>query len=167
MRVLEKCSSLKRVVVSSDNPIFYVRDGVLYERINEHQTILKYVTPACCKKRLDVNVKIIANYAFSDAKGLEIVVLDGVTKIERNAFCHHEFCCCRSAIKEIHCRTKEDIEKMDISETAFTDSLFNFYDEFYNNCVLYVPSGTRWSYRHHPVWGKFKNIEIEKLYKRV
>lgn len=145
-----RCTSLKKIVVSPDNPIFYVRDGVLYERINDHQTILKYVTTEYCKKRLDVNVKIIAICAFSDAKGLEIVVLDGVTKIERYAF---SYC---SAIKEIHCRTKEDIEKMDISEIAFNEY-------FYNNCVLYVPSGTRWSYRHHPVWGKFKNIEIEKL----
>ena len=104
---------------------------------------------------MDENVKIIAEYAFPDAKGLEIVVLDGVTKIERYAFYHHESCCC-STIKEIHCRTKEEIEKMDISENAFND-------QQYNNCVLYVPSGTRWSYRHHPVWGKFKNIEIEKL----
>lgn len=150
-----RCTSLKKIVVSPDNPIFYVRDGVLYEKINEHQTKLKYVTTACSKKRLDENVSIIAEHAFSDAKGLEIIVLDGVMKIERNAFCHHESCCC-SAIKEIHCRTKEEIEKMDISETAFNEY-------FYNNCVLYVPSGTRWSYRHHPVWGKFKNIEIEKL----
>ena len=138
------------MVVSPDNPIFYVRDGVLYERINEHQTKLKYVTPACCKKRLDENVRIIAEHAFSDAKGLEFVVLDGVMKIERDAFS-----CC-STIKEIHCRTKEEIEKMDISETAFNDQQYNY-------CVLYVPSGTRWSYRHHPVWGEFKNIEIEKL----
>ena len=29
-------------------------------------------------------------------------------------------------------------------------------------CTLYVPPGTRWEYRHHPAFGKFKNIEIEK-----
>jgi len=30
-----------------------------------------------------------------------------------------------------------------------------------NDCVLFVPSGTRWAYRHHPVFRRFKNIEIE------
>ena len=88
-------------------------------------------------------------YSCNDKKIVNIVIPNSVTKIERDAFS----CCFK--IKEIHCRTKEEIEKMDISETAFNK-------HFYNNCVLYVPSGTRWSYRHHPVWGKFKNIEIEK-----
>ena len=37
-----------------------------------------------------------------------------------------------------------------------------FDEETYEQCVLYIPSGTRWAYRHHPVFGKFKNIEIEK-----
>ena len=32
----------------------------------------------------------------------------------------------------------------------------------FEECTLYVPSGTRWEYRHHPVFGQFKNIEIEK-----
>ena len=31
-----------------------------------------------------------------------------------------------------------------------------------DECTLYIPSGTRWAYRHHPVFGKFKNIGIEE-----
>ncbi len=31
----------------------------------------------------------------------------------------------------------------------------------YKKGILFVPPGTRWEYRHHPVFGKFKNIEIE------
>ena len=76
--------------------------------------------------------------------------MDGVKRIE-----YHALCGCLS-LKEIHCRMNEGIKEMIISENAFND-------QQYNKCVLYVPSGTRWSYRHHPVWGKFKNIEIEKL----
>ena len=30
------------------------------------------------------------------------------------------------------------------------------------DCTLYIPPGTRWEYRHHSIWGNFKNIEIEK-----
>ena len=31
-----------------------------------------------------------------------------------------------------------------------------------DECTLYIPSGTRWAYRHHPGFGRFKNIELEK-----
>ena len=39
-----------------------------------------------------------------------------------------------------------------------------FDDDIFDKCTLFIPSGTRWAYRHHPVLGKFKNIEIEKKY---
>lgn len=46
------------------------------------------------------------------------------------------------------------------------DSAFRIIDGFFGvnteECTLYVPPGTRWEYRHHPVFGQFKNIEIEK-----
>ena len=31
-----------------------------------------------------------------------------------------------------------------------------------DKCILKIPAGTRWDYMHHPVFGKFKNVEIEK-----
>lgn len=59
-----------------------------------------------------------------------------------------------SALQSINIRIT-DFENVNISEDVF--------DEINtDNCVLYVPAGTRWAYRHHPVFGKFKNIEIEK-----
>jgi hypothetical protein len=40
-------------------------------------------------------------------------------------------------------------------------------DEFigvdFNECILHIPSGTRWAYRHHPIFGKFKNIVTERF----
>ena len=46
------------------------------------------------------------------------------------------------------------------------DSAFRNINGFFlvntEECTLYVPPGTRWEYRHHPVFGQFKNIEIEK-----
>lgn len=46
----------------------------------------------------------------------------------------------------------EDPNKCEINEEIF-DGVNK------DTCTLYVPSGTRWAYRHHPVWGQFKNIE--------
>ena len=44
---------------------------------------------------------------------------------------------------------------MVIDEDAFDGNV-------YEDCTVYVPSGTRWEYRHHKYWGKYKGIEIEK-----
>ena len=52
--------------------------------------------------------------------------------------------------------SSEKIDNIEIDEKAF--------DGFdIDECTLYIPSGTRWAYRHHPGFGKFKNIEIEKM----
>lgn len=48
-------------------------------------------------------------------------------------------------------------ENIDVADDAFDDDIFD-------KCTLFIPSGTRWAYRHHPMLGKFKNIEIEKRY---
>ena len=48
----------------------------------------------------------------------------------------------------------EDPENIVVSNSAFDK-------KSYESFTLYIPSGSRWGYRHHPVLGKFKNIEIE------
>ena len=53
--------------------------------------------------------------------------------------------------KHVHCT---EIYNIKISDTAFEINT--------EECVLYIPSGTHNAYRNHPVFGKFKNIEIEK-----
>ena len=58
-----------------------------------------------------------------------------------------------SSLKEITINNQE-IEKVKFG------CCFNDID--FNNCILYIPSGTRWAYRHHPIFGKFKNIATEK-----
>lgn len=52
----------------------------------------------------------------------------------------------------ISCKKIEDVD----IDNAFDDIDFN-------NCILYIPSGTRWAYRHHPILGKFKNIVTERF----
>ena len=56
-------------------------------------------------------------------------------------------------LKELHLNC-EDAYLMTVASNAFDDNIFT-------ECNLYVPSGSRWSYRNHPIWGKFKNIIIE------
>ena len=59
-----------------------------------------------------------------------------------------------TSLKSIH-SAAVNINNIVIDEEAFGG--FNI-----DGCTLYIPSGTRWAYRHHPEFGKFKNIEIEK-----
>jgi hypothetical protein len=56
-------------------------------------------------------------------------------------------------LRYIHLRI-DDIEQLSVHENAFS-----FVD--FDKCELYIPSGTRWAYKHHPVFGQFKNIEID------
>ncbi len=66
---------------------------------------------------------------------------------------HFAFKGCVSLIA-IHSTAKKP-DSIEIAENAFID--FDI-----DNCTLYVPPGTRWAYRHHSGFGKFKNIEIER-----
>ena len=58
-----------------------------------------------------------------------------------------------NSLKAIHSPAKE------ILDIVFDDKTLEGLN--LDECVLYVPAGTRWAYRHHPGFGKFKNIEIE------
>lgn len=87
--------------------------------------------------------------AFSNCSSLEEVDLPHTENllIERDAF---ENC---SALNTIRAYT-EKTDSISI-ENAFEKTLFD-------KCILYIPSGSRWAYKHHPVLGRFKNILIEK-----
>ena len=61
-----------------------------------------------------------------------------------------------SSLKNLYIRS-ENIEKVEINCTE------SFNDEILNNCIMHIPSGTRWTYKHHPIFGKFKNIVTEKF----
>ena len=95
------------------------------------------------------SVTTIGYAAFKECSALQSIdIPNSVTTIGDYAFGG-----CK-ALQSIHIRIT-DIENADIGEWAF-----NSIDT--NNCVLYISPGRRWAYRHHPVFGKFKNIEIEK-----
>ena len=50
----------------------------------------------------------------------------------------------------------KDIDNIEFGRSPFDNDIFD-------ECVLHIPSGTRWSYRHHPIFGEFKNIVTERF----
>ena len=98
---------------------------------------------------LPPSIDTIPPYSFSNCLSLERVVLP---KSESYSIKSNSFEKC-SSLKSIHSSAVK-LENIIIDEHAFDG--FNI-----DECTLYVPSGTRWSYRHHKGFGKFINIEIE------
>ncbi len=95
------------------------------------------------------SVTYIGEWAFRECSSLQSTYIpDSVTEIKNFTFAGCP------ALQGIHIRIT-DIENADIDESAF-DGVDT------DNCVLYIPEGTEMQYRQHPVFGKFKNIEIEK-----
>lgn len=76
-----------------------------------------------------------------------IVISQNITDIEKDTFSG-----CDSLVS-LHIKANNP-ESIDIAEESFEKGIFE-------KCTLFVPAGTRWKYRHHPVFGKFKNIEID------
>ena len=101
---------------------------------------------------LPINLDYVNKSAFYDCISLEEINLTSIRKIYSEAFSG----CLKLKSIHLYCN---DANLMTVSSDAF-----NCVDT--ETCVLYVPSGSRWSYKHHPVFGKFKNIVIEKSFNR-
>ena len=43
----------------------------------------------------------------------------------------------------------------------YIQSFDEFNENLYHNCILFVPPGARWAYKHRTILRKFENIEIE------
>ena len=89
--------------------------------------------------------------AFRDCSSLEsIKIPNSVRTIGNYAISG----CKKLKIIKIHCHQIDTINIGD--DLGYID---------FDKCVLYIPSGTRWTYRHHPFFGKFKDIVIDKTMK--
>lgn len=141
------CSSLASINVDALNSNFLCIDGVLY---NKSRTAL-LAFPArknTSKYCIPNSVTSIEECAFYDCNSLtNIDIPSSVTSIGRFVFsgCY--------SLTNIHIQSTVP-EKVQVGD-------WGIKDEQYESITLYVPSGTRWAYRHHPLFGKFKNIEIE------
>ncbi len=138
---------LQKISVSRKNSCFVSVDGVLYDI--DKTRLIQYPAGRDDKAFAIPNtVTEIWWDAFRGCTSLQSVVLPGSLKEIRNkAF---ENC---TDLKEIHCRM-ESLKDVKIGSDLFDESI-------YGQCTLFIPPGTRWAYRHHEVFGKFKNIEIE------
>ena len=92
----------------------------------------------------------LPNYCFRGCKALEhVYILDREQfRIEKKAFMGCD------SLNSVHFRIEKP-ENIVVVDDAFDEDTFN-------TCTIFIPSGTRWAYRHHPILGKFKNIVIEQ-----
>lgn len=136
---------------------FAFKGAVNLEEIVLHDNLLDLgnnQTFFLCKSLREIQIppKIlnIPLSCFEECESLECVYIPNRDKmqIEKKAF---KGCV---SLKGLHILIEKP-ENILVVEDSFDKGLFD-------NCTLFIPSGTRWAYRHHPILGKFKNIEIEK-----
>lgn len=138
------CPSLKNVNVDAGNQKYKSVNGVLYDK---NLTIIIHFPQNSDLKGITLHNSIISinHYAFCNCMQLQTIEIpEGVTFIGANAF----RCC--SSLKTIIIRCN-NFEALNVDKRAFKGVNFN-------DCVLYVRYELLTKYRHHPVFGEFKNI---------
>ena len=153
--------------VAEDNPNYCSKDGSLYTKDMsqlihhcEHnlQTCvfpegivriapLAFEWTHIAQITLPESLKEIANDAFCRSENTKLHIPSGIQKIGNMAFKN-------SAMTELHIRS-EHPEQIEVAENAFEDCA--------EHCTLYVPVGTDYAYRHHPVFGKFREVVTERV----
>ena len=154
------------ITVAEDNPYYCSLDGSLYTKDMsqlihhcEHdlQTCVLpegIVRIAYCafewthiaRITLPESLTEIAHDAFWWSENKELYIPSGIQKIGQTAFCN-------SAMTKLHIRC-EHPEQIEVAEDAFEGCA--------EHCTLYVPVGTGYAYCHHPVFGKFREVVIER-----
>ena len=96
------------------------------------------------------NVAICGHEAFGASRNLQKVTLPANQAELRRQYIFN----CDDGIKEIHCRSSVPY--------LADESLFNGFVN-YDNCILYVPVGTKQSYANSEVWKNFTHIVEENV----
>lgn len=133
--------------VSERNPCFSQEDGVLFNK--QKTKLIKFAI----KKNVDSyqipeNVECLDHYAFCGKNSClkKLYIPYSVRKIGACVFEHSW------NLTEIHIRVKDP-------NSIQLNNSFEYFDR--SQCSLYVPIGTGYAYRHHPEFGKFKEVIIE------
>ena len=152
-RAFSQCNSLTEINVSANNPNFTSENGVLYNKSKTE--IISMPGGICGCFSIPDSVTSIGRHAFSGCSNLtSIEIPNSVTSIGSEPFLG-----CKG-LTEVHCRIKK-IKEVEIkSEVVIISDAFDDCD--LSKCVLYVPVGTGYAYRHHPIFSKFKEVVIEK-----
>ena len=129
----------------------FLEEIVMHENINELGDEQTFCGCTSLKEmHIPPKIKCLPPACFAGCIALEQVFVperEGFN-VEKDSF---KWC---NSIKGLHFGITKP-ETILVDNSAFDD------DAFFK-CTLFIPSGTRWAYRHHPILGKFKNIEIEK-----
>lgn len=136
--------SLVPVFVDSRNPYFYDVDGCLFSK--DKSELLRYSDQLDGFFAIPEGITTICSSAFSNCEVKYVKIPSSISKICDCAFD-------KVKIQELHIRV-DDPNSIEISTNAF--------GEISKDCILYVPIGTGYAYRNHPVFGCFKEVIIEK-----
>ena len=159
------CDSLTSIEVSENNTHYTSIDGVLFDK--HLTTIIRYPSGKGDEQyEIPNGITSIGNTAFFDCICLKSVnIPDSVTTIGQYAF---DSCESLTSINIPNSVTSigdcafadcSSLQSIDIpnSVTYIAEDAFDYID--FEKCTLYIPSDTRWAYRHHPAFSGFKNIE--------
>ena len=171
-------SSISIIDVNNENDVYFSKDGVLYKRMPNGCNMLVRFPPrkSCNGDNVFFQVKkdttIIDNCAFRNSFLTGVTIHKNIKEIGEEAFADcsllntislpnslrytirpRAFSGCKKQ-GVIH-SPSEDINDLVIDDSAFDENILN-------NWILYIPKNTYGAYKHHPVFGKFKNITDKK-----
>lgn len=165
-----ECTSIISYNVSNYNQNFSSENGILYNK--DRSEIIAFPPKNSIKVfKIPTTVVRIGFNTFRECSNLISIEIPNSVKIIGDIHVQlntstiyflsdfeydyriHTFYNCHN-LNELHCRIR-NIKDVFISRNVFDGCNLD-------KCSLYVPIGTGYAYRHHPVFSKFKEIIIEK-----
>ena len=133
----KNCSTLKDIVLPDS-----LQDLGVVQTFYGCSSLLKIILPK--------SVRCIPQHCFGSCENLQSISILNAEGLEIR---DKAFDRCTN-LQEIHLQIM-NADSILVEMDAIPESLFE-------KCILFIPAGTRWSYRHHPIFGKFKSIVLDK-----
>ena len=164
--VVAECDDLSSITIDPDNPKYDSRDNC--NAIIESAT--NTLITGCKNSFIPSSVTSIQQYAFYYCQDLASVYIpSSVTSIGSSAFYYCNYLTSISIsegvdsiaefvfsggykLKEFYCASE--------TPPATNNYSFQFFDDVYSTCILYVPDGCVEKYRLADGWNQFQNIQI-------